>query len=72
MNVEVSLSGTQLDATYCVNIRLVWRNAPYLHDGRAATIREVLVDFNKNGTHGKTGNLTDEELNCLLEYVLSL
>ncbi len=49
-----------------------WRNAPYLHDGRAATIREVLVDFNKNGTHGKTGNLTDEELNCLLEYVLSL
>jgi cytochrome c peroxidase len=49
-----------------------WRNAPYLHDGRAATMREVLVDFNKNGTHGKTGNLTDEELNCLLEYVLSL
>jgi cytochrome c peroxidase len=49
-----------------------WRNAPYLYDGRAATMREVFVDFNKNGSHGKTGNLTDEELDYLLEYVLSL
>jgi len=46
----------------------VWRTAPYLHDGRAQTIRDVLDVF----SHGSTSGLTEEELNDLVEYVNSL
>ena len=50
----------------------VWRTAPYLHDGRAVTIQEVLTKFNKDDEHGKTSGLTAEEIADLAEYVLSL
>ena len=50
----------------------VWRTAPYLHDGRAATIRDVLTTFNVGDSHGTTSSLTEQELNDLIEYVLSL
>jgi cytochrome c peroxidase len=36
----------------------VWRTAPYLHDGSAATLREVLVDRNHSDRHGHTSHLT--------------
>lgn len=45
-----------------------WRTAPYLHDGRAVTIEEVL----RNKEHGETENLSDTEISDLAEYVLSL
>lgn len=50
----------------------VWRTAPYLHDGRAATVLELLRDFNPQDRHGKTSSLTPEQLKDLAEYVLSL
>jgi cytochrome c peroxidase len=50
----------------------VWRTAPYLHDGRARTIRDVLTKDNPKDRHGATSTLTQEELNDLIEYVLSL
>jgi len=55
----------------------VWRTAPYLYDGRAVTIREVLTDFNpldENGKpkHGSTADLTEEEMQDLIEFVLSI
>jgi len=50
----------------------VWRTAPYLHDGRAATMREVLITFNPDDRHGKTSNLTPQELDDLIEFLLSL
>ena len=49
-----------------------WRTAPYLHDGRAATIRELLTTYNKGDTHGKTSDLNESEINDLAEFVLSL
>ena len=49
----------------------VWRTAPYLHDGRAATIRDVLTTFNPNDKHGRTSALTEDELSDLVEYVLT-
>ena len=43
-----------------------WRTAPYLHDGRYVTIRELLVE----GRHGLRGarfkNLTEQELDDLI------
>jgi len=49
----------------------VWRTAPYLYDGRAVTIKEVLTKFNKNDQHGKTSNLGEKEIADLAEYILT-
>jgi YVTN family beta-propeller protein len=50
----------------------IWRTAPYLHDGSAATVRDVLTTSNKGDQHGKTSHLTADQLNDLVEYLLSL
>jgi YVTN family beta-propeller protein len=49
----------------------VWRTAPYLYDGRAATMREVLTKHNSDDKHGVTSNLTENEIDDLAEFVLS-
>ena len=50
----------------------IWRTAPYLHDGSAVTIRDVLTTDNKHDQHGKTSHLTADQINDLIEYLLSL
>jgi DNA-binding beta-propeller fold protein YncE len=50
----------------------VWKTAPYLHDGRAVTIRDVLTVDNSNDEHGVTSTLTEQEIDDLVEYILSL
>ncbi len=50
----------------------VWRTAPYLHDGSAATMQDVLKCQNKRDKHGKTSHLTPKQIEDLAEYVLSL
>jgi len=49
----------------------VWRTAPYLFDGRAATMLEVLTEFNPKDTHGATSKLSKQQIADLAEYVLS-
>ena len=50
----------------------VWRTAPYLHDGRYSTVKELLIE----GRHGlpRDGkhDLSPEEIDALVEFVLSL
>lgn len=48
------------------------RTAPYLHDGRALTIRDVLTSENRKDEHGKTSHLSEEEINDLTAYLMSL
>ncbi len=50
----------------------LWRTAPYLHDGSAATLRDVLTTANQDDQHGKTSHLTADQLVDLAEYLLSL
>lgn len=50
----------------------VWRTAPYLHDGRAATMRELLTTYNHAHTLEKTKDFTEEQIDDLTEYLLSL
>jgi len=50
----------------------LWRTAPYLHDGSAATVRDLITRHNPKDQHGMTSNLTKEQLNDLVEYLLSL
>jgi YVTN family beta-propeller protein len=49
----------------------LWRTAPYLYDGRATTIEEVLTKFNPDDKHGVTSNLTEKEIKDLAQFVLS-
>lgn len=50
----------------------VWRTAPYLHDGSAVTIMDVLTGSNRSDRHGVTSHLSRKQLEALAEYVLSL
>lgn len=50
----------------------IWRTAPYLHDGSAATLREVVTTRNLEGRHGRTSTLSPEQIQDLLTYLLSL
>lgn len=49
-----------------------WRTAPYLHDGRSATMLDVLTRDNPDNRHGDTAGLSEQELADLAAYVLSL
>jgi cytochrome c peroxidase len=50
----------------------LWRTAPYLHDGSAATVRDVLTTRNPKDQHGKTSHLTAQEVDDLYLYLLTL
>ena len=50
----------------------VWRSGPYLHDGSAATIRDVVTTRNPNDRHGSVSQLTQQQIDDLVAYVLSL
>jgi cytochrome c peroxidase len=50
----------------------VWRTAPYLHDGRYRTMREVLVEGKHGNRNGALERLSEEEMDDLVEFVLSL
>jgi YVTN family beta-propeller protein len=50
----------------------IWRTAPYLHDGSAATLRDVLTTANANDRHGKTSHLRSSQIDDLVAFLLSL
>jgi len=54
------------------SLRELWLTAPFLHDGRAATLRDVLTTFNTGGQHGRTSGLSEAELAALEAFLLSL
>jgi cytochrome c peroxidase len=47
-------------------------SAPYLHDGRAATLEEIWTRFNPYDTHGVTNDMTKDQLNDLIEFLKTL
>ena len=50
----------------------VYESAPYLHDGRAATLEEIWTRFNNEDKHGVANDMLKDELNDLVEYLKSL
>jgi YVTN family beta-propeller protein len=44
-------------------------HAPYLHDGSAHTLEEIWTVYNPEDKHGRTNDLTKDELNDLIEYL---
>jgi DNA-binding beta-propeller fold protein YncE/cytochrome c peroxidase len=47
----------------------VWETAPYLHDGSAPTLRDVLTSKNPDDLHGYVSSLSPAELDQLVAYV---
>jgi YVTN family beta-propeller protein len=53
-------------------LRFLYDSAPYLHDGSATTLREVLTSANPQDEHGVTSHLTEEEIADLVAYLSAL
>ncbi|MDD3470437.1 MAG: hypothetical protein PHE53_10755 [Thermoguttaceae bacterium] len=61
-------SAEDFERTYDTPILyVIWRTAPYLHDGSAKTVRESLSE-----KHGHIHQLSDTEMEDLIHFVLSL
>jgi DNA-binding beta-propeller fold protein YncE/mono/diheme cytochrome c family protein len=50
----------------------LWETAPYLHDGSAATLQQVLTTGNPNGRHGNMTQLNAQQRQQLVEYLLQI
>jgi cytochrome c peroxidase len=50
----------------------VYRTAPYLHHGQAATLADVLTTKNRGDRHGKTSHLSALQMEDMVEFLKSL
>jgi DNA-binding beta-propeller fold protein YncE/cytochrome c peroxidase len=50
----------------------IWETAPYLHDGSAPTLRDVLTTANPRDSHGFTSELTSAEIDQLVAFLQQL
>lgn len=53
-------------------LRFLYDSAPYLHDGSAPTLYDVLITANPDDTHGMTSHLTAQEIDDLIAFLLAL
>jgi YVTN family beta-propeller protein len=68
-NVGTTRADLRLDVPHLAG---VYDSAPYLHDGRAATLEEVFTRYNPTGSHGRAHLLAPEELRDLIAFVREL
>jgi YVTN family beta-propeller protein len=54
------------------SLRFLYDSAPYLHDGNATTLYDVLTVNNPADEHGFTTHLTEQELSDLIAFLLVL
>jgi len=64
--------GQPLDGLDTPSLRGVWDTAPYLHDGSAATLLDVLTTRNPTDQHGNTASLSASLRADLVAYLLSI
>ena len=60
---------SKLEGIDTPTLKGIWATAPYLHDGSAKTLREVLTTKNNKQLHGKTASLTTQEMDELVSYL---
>jgi len=63
--------GTGLAPVNVPTLLGIWATAPYLHDGSARTLRDVL-DLNVGDLHGTTSTLDDGQRSDLVEFLKTL
>jgi cytochrome c peroxidase len=54
------------------SLRGVARTAPYLHDGRAATLEDIFLKHNPKQRHGRAHELSQPEVRDLVAFLKSL
>ena len=54
------------------SLRFLYDSAPYLHDGSAPTLYDVLTTANPDDEHGVTSHLSQQELEDLVAFLLAL
>jgi DNA-binding beta-propeller fold protein YncE/fibronectin type 3 domain-containing protein len=68
-----SSSGTRMGQTLTgldtPTLKGIWNTGPYLHDGSAATLLDVITTQNARNLHGTTTNLTATEQAQLVAYL---
>jgi len=64
--------GGPLDGIDTPTLRGLWATAPYLHDGSAATLRDVLTTANPAGSHSNLSSLTSAQIDQLVEYLTQI
>ena len=64
--------GGRLTGLDTPTLRGLWATAPFLHDGSAPTLRDVLTTRNPKGKHGATAGLTSQQMSDLLAYLLTI
>ncbi|MBM3459783.1 MAG: c-type cytochrome, partial [Armatimonadetes bacterium] len=67
--VGTTSEGRTVDVPHLVG---VYDSAPYLHDGRAASLEEIFTRWNGRRAHGRAHLLTAAELKAVLQYVREL
>jgi mono/diheme cytochrome c family protein len=65
------LGGT-LEGIDTPSLHGAWASAPYLHDGSAPTLRDVLTARNPSDLHGTTSHLDAAQIDDLVAYLLCL
>ena len=50
----------------------VYKTAPYLHHGKAASLEDVLIRHNREDRHGNTTHLTRDQVQDLVEFLKAL
>jgi mono/diheme cytochrome c family protein len=71
---EVGTITNPLDAGRRVTTPMLidlWATAPYLHDGSAPTLTDVLDQAQRSGRHGEVRDLTQEEREDLCRYLFT-
>lgn len=71
-NVGTRMSLDTTDEFITPTLLELWRTAPYLHSGEAVTLQEMLTTYNKQQKHGNTSQLSADDINALVYYLLSL
>jgi len=61
-------TGIRADVPSLLNL---WETPPYLHDGRAATLKDVMTRFNPHDKHGRTSHLTAPQIDDLVNFLLA-
>ncbi len=61
--------GATLSGFDTPTLRGVWDSAPYLHDGSAATLMDVITTANVANRHGNTSTLTNTQKQQLVAYL---
>jgi len=50
----------------------IWRSAPYLHNGRYTKLKDLIVDGKHGSSRGDVEELTEQQVDDLVQFLLSL